>query len=325
MMRGNALSPSVRLSLSLLLIAGLLSGCGVSLSSFSLGGSSVGTSLAEEEATGSTGDVRPTNVSVTRAEPLDVYVVMGRRIKSCWFNATDPLTAESCLSRRCQPWRRQGHHHRASARRSRARGPFDLCHRLQAAGPRDGDHHREPQDAAQPRRQDAIRHRPLAARRVRLQQENACGRICLGRSPASEANEATADALARQCAPEGAARASGSVLPCNRGTRPNRSCRQFFDARVLPTKHQRHRRWQRRHRRRRPRLRCRGRVVHRGRRGGRPDLAGSHFSHSPAQRHHRPSTTQRERSRRTMPRPRVRGRTKESIRICRSCLLHLVL
>jgi len=90
-MRGNALSPSVRLSLSLLLIAGLLSGCGVSLSSFSLGGSSVGTSLAEEEATGSTGDVRPTNVSVTRAEPLDVYVVMGRRIKSCWFNATDPL------------------------------------------------------------------------------------------------------------------------------------------------------------------------------------------------------------------------------------------
>jgi len=91
MMRGNALSPSVRLSLSLLLIAGLLSGCGVSLSSFSLGGSSVGTSLAEEEATGSTGDVRPANAYVTRAEPLDVYVVMGRRIKSCWFNATDPL------------------------------------------------------------------------------------------------------------------------------------------------------------------------------------------------------------------------------------------
>ena len=90
MMRGRALSPSVRLSLSLLLIAGMLSGCGVSLSSFSLGGSSVGTSLAEEEATGSTGD-RPANVSVTRAEPLDAYVVMGRRIKSCWFNATDPL------------------------------------------------------------------------------------------------------------------------------------------------------------------------------------------------------------------------------------------
>src|SRR3990170_4786080 len=91
MMRGRALSPSVRLSLSLLLIAGMLSGCGVSLSSFSLGSSSVGTSLAEEEATGSTGDVRPRNVSVTRAKPFDAYIVMGGRIKRCWFNATDPL------------------------------------------------------------------------------------------------------------------------------------------------------------------------------------------------------------------------------------------
>jgi hypothetical protein len=90
-MRGRALSPSVRLSLSLLLIGGMLSGCGVSLSSFSLGSSSVGTSLAEEEATGSTGDVRPANASIIRAKPLDAYVVMGRRIKSCWFNATDPL------------------------------------------------------------------------------------------------------------------------------------------------------------------------------------------------------------------------------------------
>lgn len=90
-MRGRALSPSVRLSLSVLLIAGMLSGCGVSLSSFSLGSSSVGTSLAEEEATGSTGDVRPANASVIRAKPFDTYIVMGGRIKRCWFNATDPL------------------------------------------------------------------------------------------------------------------------------------------------------------------------------------------------------------------------------------------
>ena len=76
----------------MLLVAGMLSGCGMNLGSFSLGGSSsVGTSLAEEEATGSTGGARPANVSVTRAKPVDAYVVMGRRIKSCWFNATDPL------------------------------------------------------------------------------------------------------------------------------------------------------------------------------------------------------------------------------------------
>lgn len=90
-MRGRALSPSVRLSLSVLLIGGMLSGCGVSLSSFSLGSSSVGTSLAEEEATGSTGDSRPANASVIRAKPFDTYIVMGGRIKRCWFNATDPL------------------------------------------------------------------------------------------------------------------------------------------------------------------------------------------------------------------------------------------
>ena len=90
-MRGRALSPSVRLSIGLLLVAAMLSGCGVSLSSFGLGSGGAGTSLAEEEATGSTGAPEATNVAVTRARPLDTYVVMGGRIKRCWFNATDPL------------------------------------------------------------------------------------------------------------------------------------------------------------------------------------------------------------------------------------------
>jgi hypothetical protein len=90
-MRGHALSPSVRLSTLLLLIAGMLSGCGVGLSSFGIGGSGTGTSLAEEEATGSTGTPGPINVAVTKSRPFDAYVVMGGLIKRCWFNATDPL------------------------------------------------------------------------------------------------------------------------------------------------------------------------------------------------------------------------------------------
>ena len=147
-MRGRALSPSVRLSLSLLLIAGMLSGCGVSLSSFSLGGSSVGTSLAEEEATGSTGDVRPANVSVTRAEPLDAYVVMGRRIKSCWFNATDPLLPNHVYRADVSPGGGKVQITVHQKHRSRTRRRDHLRHRLQAAGPCDGDHDREPQDAA---------------------------------------------------------------------------------------------------------------------------------------------------------------------------------
>jgi hypothetical protein len=64
----------------LLLIAGTLSGCGVSLSSFGIGGGA-GTSLAEEEATGSTRAPGPTNVAVTRARPFDAYVAMGGIIK----------------------------------------------------------------------------------------------------------------------------------------------------------------------------------------------------------------------------------------------------
>jgi hypothetical protein len=90
-MRGRALSPSVRLSIGLLLVAAMLSGCGMSLSSFGIGNGGAGTSLAEEEATGSTGAPEATNVAVTKARPLDTYVVMGGRIKRCWFNATDPL------------------------------------------------------------------------------------------------------------------------------------------------------------------------------------------------------------------------------------------
>jgi hypothetical protein len=89
-MRGRALLPRVRLSIGLLLVAAMLSGCGMSLSSYGIGGGG-GTSLAEEEATGSTAAPQATNVAVTRANPVDTYVVMGGRIKRCWFNATDPL------------------------------------------------------------------------------------------------------------------------------------------------------------------------------------------------------------------------------------------
>ena len=63
----------------------------MSLSSYGIGSGGAGTSLAEEEATGSTGAPEATNVAVTKARPLDTYVVMGGRIKRCWFNATDPL------------------------------------------------------------------------------------------------------------------------------------------------------------------------------------------------------------------------------------------
>ena len=84
----------------------MLQGCGFGISSFSLGRSSTGTSLAEEEATGSDADARPTNVSVTKSNPLEAYIAVGGTIKRCWFNAADPLLP-TILSGRRQPRRRQ--------------------------------------------------------------------------------------------------------------------------------------------------------------------------------------------------------------------------
>ena len=89
-MRGHKLSPSVRSTIGLLLFAAMLPGCGMSSSSIGIGGAT-GTSLAQEEATGSTETSGPTNAALTRGRPIDVYVAMGGRIKRCWFNATDPV------------------------------------------------------------------------------------------------------------------------------------------------------------------------------------------------------------------------------------------
>jgi hypothetical protein len=70
-----------------LLLAVILPGCGVSLSTFGIGGGA-GTNIAEEDSTGAVGAAK---ISAARSNPFDAYVVMGGRIKRCWFNPTDPL------------------------------------------------------------------------------------------------------------------------------------------------------------------------------------------------------------------------------------------
>ena len=63
----------------------MLPGCGLSLSTFGIGGGGAdNTSLAEE-------DSGAAKVSVMRSNPFDAYVVMGGRIKRCWFGVSDPL------------------------------------------------------------------------------------------------------------------------------------------------------------------------------------------------------------------------------------------
>jgi hypothetical protein len=92
--RGRVLSLSVGSRTALLLIAAMLPGCGVSLSSFGIGGGGAGGSLVVKESTGPTGTTAATKVSVTRSNPFDAYIAMGGRIKRCWFNATEPLWSD---------------------------------------------------------------------------------------------------------------------------------------------------------------------------------------------------------------------------------------
>ncbi len=70
-------------------------GCGLSPSGFGgawLGSADSGTSFkASNESTGAVPAVPPSRRSIAASEPIDAYVALGGRIKTCWFNAVDPL------------------------------------------------------------------------------------------------------------------------------------------------------------------------------------------------------------------------------------------
>jgi hypothetical protein len=71
-----------------------LAGCGFRPSSFGGGwfGSSGSTSMEASSESTSAMPVTPArHVSIAAAKPVDAYVQLGGRIKSCWFNADEPL------------------------------------------------------------------------------------------------------------------------------------------------------------------------------------------------------------------------------------------
>jgi hypothetical protein len=75
----------------LLLIVGtaaLTVGCGMRVGGF---GASRATSEASYESTSAIPAANRTRMSIAASKPVDAYVLLGGRIKSCWFNATDPL------------------------------------------------------------------------------------------------------------------------------------------------------------------------------------------------------------------------------------------
>jgi hypothetical protein len=57
------------------------------------GGGSVGGASSEalSDSTGTVPAVTASRVSIAASKPVDAYVVLGGRIKSCWFNADAPL------------------------------------------------------------------------------------------------------------------------------------------------------------------------------------------------------------------------------------------
>lgn len=83
-------------SLVLALTLASLAGCGLRSAGFGggwLGGGSAGSgpSEAPSESTGAVPVVATRRLSIAASKPVDAYVVLGGRIKSCWFNADAPL------------------------------------------------------------------------------------------------------------------------------------------------------------------------------------------------------------------------------------------
>ena len=158
----------------------MLAGCGVRTGALSLGAGMFGGGSpdAAEESTSAI-PVAPLSsgrMSVAAvAKPVDAYVMLGGRIKTCWFNADAPLLPNHVYRADVSPDGDKVQitiHQKIELGRAGAR---DLRHRFQPAGHLHGGDDPKSQHAARARRQDAIRHRPLEARRDELQQRDAEG------------------------------------------------------------------------------------------------------------------------------------------------------
>jgi len=84
------------------LAAALIAGCAWKPSGLSLGGGLLGrgdatadaSPEASSESTGALPASAATRTQIAAAKPVDAYVMLGGRIKTCWFNADAPLLPE---------------------------------------------------------------------------------------------------------------------------------------------------------------------------------------------------------------------------------------
>jgi hypothetical protein len=98
MLRGKSLPRPIGFTIALaaiaLSVAVGLSGCG-------RGGGSA--TVASEESVGAVPAYNTTRMSIATAKPVDAYVLLGGRIKTCWFNPNDPLFPDHVYRADVQP------------------------------------------------------------------------------------------------------------------------------------------------------------------------------------------------------------------------------
>ena len=82
----KSLPKPICVATALLLVGVWLGGCG------GRGGNSA--TVAPEESVGAVPAYNTTRLSIATAKPVDAYVLLGGRIKTCWFNPSDPLFPE---------------------------------------------------------------------------------------------------------------------------------------------------------------------------------------------------------------------------------------
>ena len=114
-------------------------------------------------------------MSIATAKPVDAYVLLGGRIKSCWFNADAPLLPNHVYRADVSP---DGSKVQITIHEKQALGraglsTYAIDFRQEGAYTVVTTENRK--HVARARRQDAIRHRPLEARRDELQQRDAEG------------------------------------------------------------------------------------------------------------------------------------------------------
>jgi hypothetical protein len=84
LLRGHVLRRVAAIGIALAVPGLWLAACG--------GGRSTGTaSVAVEESVGALPAYNTSRMSIATAKPVDAYVMLGGRIKTCWFNPNEPL------------------------------------------------------------------------------------------------------------------------------------------------------------------------------------------------------------------------------------------